>query len=145
VGKSQQGVAFPKFIMGGKGGSGGTTYQLFKKGTTYTFALWRSSKFKIGRPFKINQIKLPLSAALATNMAIIPVVHFDDENTNTIGNTINATNYPNSDKIIFLTPDNFSQGLSGKKNFFLELQYTGSALLGAVFPISFEIEIEDPL
>jgi len=145
VGKVQQGIALPQFVIGGKGGSGGTSFKLFKKDTAYTFSLWRSQKYKIGRPFKINEIRIPLSAALATNMTIIPVVYFDDEATNSIGTTINSTNYPDSDKMIFLTPDNFAQALSGKKNFYLELQFTGSALIGVVMPITIDAELTDPI
>lgn len=141
VGKSQQGLAFPKFIMGGKGGPGGTTYQLFKKSDTYSFAILRSEKKLVGRPFKINEIKFLLSVAMAANMSIVPVIRFDDENSFAVGATINSTNYPNSDKYIFLTPDNFSQALSGDKNFYLELQFTGSALVGVGFPISVEAEL----
>jgi hypothetical protein len=145
VGKVQQGVAMPKFVMGGKGGAGATSYKLFKKDTSYVFSLWRSQKYKIGKAFKINEIRIPLSASLGANMTIIPVVYFDDEASNSIGTTINSTNYPNSDKMIFLTPDNFAMGLSGKKNFYLELQFTGSALIGVVFPITIEAELADPI
>lgn len=145
VGKAQQGFAFPKFIMGGKGGSGGTTYQLFKQGTSYNFGIWRSEKFKIGQPFKINKIIIPLSAAVAANKTIIPVIQFDDELTSSVANTVNNTTYPNSDKVIYLTSDNFAQALSGDKNFYLELQFTGSALIGVTFPILFEVELIEKL
>lgn len=141
VGKSQQGFAFPKFIMGGKGGSGGTTYQLFKQGTSYVFSLFRSEKYKIGQPFKIVSIKIPLSTAVAANMTVIPVLYFDDEASSSVGTTINNTNYTNSEKLILLTPDNFGSNVAGDKNFYLELQMTGSALLAITFPIVIEIEI----
>lgn len=143
VAKAQQGLAFPAFIMGGQGGAGGTTYGLYKKSTAYTFALWRSQLFKIGQPFKLVEMRIPLSAPVAANMTIIPVLYFDDGNSSSIGATINSTNYPDSERSIVLTPDNFAHATSGKKNFFLELQFTGSALIGAIFPISIELETLD--
>jgi len=143
VGKVQQGIPFPKFVMGGKGGSGGTQFKLFKQGTPYTFANLRSQLYKIGKQFKITSIRIPLSTAIAANMTIIPVVYFDDSASSSTGTTINSTNYPNSEKAIYLTPDNFAFALTGKKNFFLELQITGSALVGVIFPIIIEIETED--
>lgn len=141
VGKAQQGFAAPKFIMGGKGGSGGTTYTVDKKGTSYTYALWRSEKYKIGENFKITRIKVPLGIAIAANMTIIPVVYFDDEASNAVGTTINSTNYSDSEKMIYLSSDNFSQGLVGQKNFYIEFQVSGSALCPISFPIKIEVEI----
>lgn len=141
VGKALQGVAFPKFVIGGQGGPGGTSYELHKASTSYNFALFRSKKYLIGQRFKITEIRIPLSIALAANMTIIPVIHFDDEASSSPGTTIDSNNYPDSDKMIFLAPDNFSQGTIGQKNFYLELQFTGSALLGVNLPISIEYEI----
>lgn len=143
VQKTQQNFPFPQFIMGGKGGSAGTTYQLFKKGTTYSFSLWRSGKFLIGQPFQVKRIAIPLSAAIAANMSIIPVIQFDDEASSTVGTAINPTNYPNGEQAIILTPDNFASGVIGQKNFYLELQHNGTALLGVTFPIDIEVEILD--
>lgn len=139
--KAQQGLALPKFVMGGKGGAAGATYQLQKKDTTYAFALWESEKYRIGQPFKIISIKIPLALAVAANMVITPVLKIDDDATTVAGTIINNTNYTNSEKLIFLTPDNFGGNVTGDKNFYLQLQHSGSALLPVTFPIEVKVEL----
>jgi hypothetical protein len=140
IGRVQQGMAFPQFIFGGLGGLLTNEYKLFKKGTTYTFALWRSEVYKIGEPFKVNKIRLLLAVPMTSGQVILPTLRFDNDTIQSIGNTINVTNYPNSDQVITLTEDNFSQRVIGANSFFLELQCTGNSLAAITFPITIEIE-----
>lgn len=143
VAKVAQNLPFPEFVMGGQGGSGGTTYGLFKKSSTYSFSLWRSESFVIGQDFDVLEIRFVVKPALTTNMTIIPVLYFDNASASATGTTINSTNYPNSDKLINLTSQNFSNATHGTNNFFLELQFTGSALAVVKLPIEIDIEVEE--
>jgi hypothetical protein len=141
----QQNLPFPTFIMGGRNAS---TYKLFKKSTTYVFNNWRSPVYQIGKNFDVMEITLPISPDLTTNMSIIPVLYFDNEDSNSVGATINLTNYPvdlagNGQRLIKLTSKNFANTTHGKNNFFLELQFQGSALAVVGLPVNIEIEIED--
>lgn len=137
VSRVQQNLSSPVFVMGGRNAS---TYKLFKKSTTYAFNMWRSPVYRIGSKFDVMKIKFAVTPAMTTNMSIIPVLYFDNEASNSIGATINSTNYTNSERYIVLTAKNFSNATRGQDNFFLELQFTGSALAVVKLPITIEIE-----
>lgn len=140
VAKVDQSLPLPAFVMGGRNTS---TYALFKKSTTHVFNMWRSPVYRIGSKFDVMKIEFSLVQDMAANMTIIPVLYFDNEDTNSIGTTINSTNYPNSERLIVLTSKNFANGASGKSNFFLELQFTGTALATVALPINIDLEIKE--
>ena len=139
--RGQQNIAFPQFIMGGQGT--GSEYALFKKTTTYDFAVWRSQVYQIGRHFDVLQIKFTIVPDMAANMTIIPVLYFDNEDTNSIGETINVTNYANSERLIRLNAKTFGNTVHGRNNFFIEFQFTGSALAVVELPIAVDVEVEE--
>lgn len=139
----QQNLPFPRFVMAGVGGASGTTYHLSKKASTYSFNVWRSPVYNIGHDFDVLTIKFAVMPEIGANMSIIPVLYFDNEDSSSVGNTINSTTYPDSDKLIKLTSKNFSNTVHGRNNFFLELQFTGSALVAVELPITIELEVED--
>lgn len=138
----QQNQAFPQFIMGGAGGSGGTTYSLFKKGSIYKNHILRK-KWMIGRRFRVTRIALRLGAAITEDMAMTPRLYFDGESRSQNGTEIILNNYPNGERFIVLTEDNFLGNTEGKNDFILELQSTGSALLPILPFIQVEVEIYD--
>lgn len=115
-------------------------YALFKKDTSYTFGLWRSKVYKIGEPFKITKMIIPLSSAIAQGREFVPILHFDDDSSLSVGNFVNDLNYPDSPQVITLTPDNFNFKVVGINSFFLEIKFTGSQLLGVTFPVLIEYE-----
>lgn len=140
VSKVEQSLPFTKFVFGGRNAS---TYKLFKKSTTHVFNNWRSPVYQIGKDFDIMEILIPIHPDMTTNMSIIPVLYFDNEDSNSVGTTLNSTNYPNSDRLIRLTSKNFSNAVHGRSNFFLELQFQGSALAVVGLPISIDIDIDE--
>lgn len=142
INHAQQGLPFAKWIIGGKGGSGGTTFNLQKKSTTYAFSLWRSRPFLIGQPFKFCRARIRTTADITTNHTITPVLGIDDGSTITEGTAINSTNYTNSERYITLNEDTFAGAVHGNKNFWLEFRFSGSVLVGIDFPIDIEIETE---
>lgn len=135
-----QNLPFPKFVFGGLGGAAANEYKLFKQAGTYSFGVWRSDVYKIGEPFKVIKIHIPLSAPLAANQEIIPILWFDYEADRSVGTIINTSNYAVGEQVIVLTEDNFAHKVIGVNSFFLELRFTGSALAGVTFPISVEVE-----
>lgn len=140
VQKVEQALPFTKFVIAGRNAS---TYKLFKKSTTYAFNLWRSPVYQIGQNFDILAIRIPIMPDMTTNMSIIPVLYFDNEDSNSVGTTLNSTNYPNSDRLIYLTDKDFTNTVHGRNNFFLELQFTGSALSVVELPISIDLEVQE--
>lgn len=140
VSRVQQNIPTPQYVIGGRNSG---SYALFKKTTTHAFSVWRSQVYKIGKPFDVMEIRFAVMPEIAANMTIIPVLYFDNEDSNSIGTTINSTNFANSEKLIELTPKNFANTVHGTNNFFLELQFTGSALVVVELPISIEIEVDE--
>ena len=55
---------------------------------------------------------------------------------------INPMNFTNAENFIILRPDNFGMNVHGEVNFFLELNFWGSSLIGVGLPITLEVEME---
>ena len=102
-------------------------------------SVWWSQMYRIGQPFKIKKIRIPLAQAVGANMTVIPRVYVDDSTTIRTLTTINNTNYSNSEKNIVIRPQN----LTGQHNFFLELRWSGTALCTVGLPITIEYELID--
>lgn len=139
VAKVKQNLSHPQFVIGGQGT--GSEYALFKKDTTYNFSVWRSPVYQIGKNFDVLEIQFNVVGGITGNKEIIPALYFDNEDTSSVGTTINATTYPGEDELITLTSKNFNNTVHGKNNFFLELQMTGSDLAVVKMPIKLELEV----
>lgn len=126
----------PGVIVGWKDGS---SQGLDKITTTYGGATFWSEVFRIGRPFQIKKVRIPLAQAVAANMTVIPKIYVDDSASSTALTTINNTNYTASERNIIQHP----AGVTGKHNFFLELVWSGTALLTVALPITIEGEYLD--
>lgn len=94
---------------------------------------------RIGQPFKITKIRIPLATVVASGMTVIPKIYTDDGVglTYTL-QTINNTNYPGKKNIV-IRPEN----LSGDHNFWLELRWTGNVSTTVGLPITIEFETID--
>lgn len=121
-------------------GSTGVSHGLDKQLTAYNNApsVWWSSVQRIGKRFKITKIRIPLAQTLTSNMTLIAKLYFDDGQTSKTLTTINSTNYPSKTHVV----QNI-EGATGENNFWLELKWSGSALLTVGLPISVEGETYD--
>lgn len=119
----------------GIGLAGGSTYS-----SSYP-SVWESQFYRIGRPFKITKIRIPLAQPLAANMVVTPRIYRDGDNfASSFGLTeISTTNYSLSTKNIVQRPKN----LTGDYGFYLNLTWTGSALCVIGLPITIEYELID--
>lgn len=129
--------------VGGGDGNNGVDVPTQERGEVYgnSPVVWRSQIFKIGQPFKIKKLRLPLATSIGSNTTIIPKIYFDDNFSHSSATTlatINNSNYPGKKNIV-LRPDN----AAGEHNFFLELKWTGSALCVVNLPITIEYELID--
>lgn len=126
-------------------GSTGATYGLDKQGTTYSNApsvIW-FPLIRLGKPFKITEVHIPLAQALAVNMTIIPKIYTDDGAGTTFTlPTINSTNYPGSFGVVQRS-DATGKTIVGKHNYWLELRFSGSALAVVNLPITIRGEVYD--
>jgi hypothetical protein len=107
IAKNQQNFTLPSFVIGGRNAS---TYTLQKITTSYSFSVWRSEIYRIGKPFDVTRITIPVFPKVGTNMTIIPVLYFDNGTLVSTGTTINSTNYPSKTEIV-LTAANFRPSL----------------------------------
>lgn len=103
--------------------------------TTYGTNVWRSQVFRVGVPFIVKEVYIPLAQAVAANMTLIPKIFVDEESSSTALKTINNTNFADSERNVA-----FKQDVYGKHNFFLELRWTGTALLTVSLPITIILE-----
>ena len=134
-----QNGAIPPIMVGGKDDT--PAYQIAKYSTTYgDYNVWRSDVFIVDSKFIIKEVRIPLAQAVGANMTMTVKIYGDDATTTpSVADktllTINNTNYPNSERVIKYYP-------SGKynNNFFIQLEWSGSALLTVALPITIIIE-----
>lgn len=121
------------------GWSDGSAKGLDKISTTYATSVFRSEVFRLGKPWIIHRIRIPLAQAVGENMTLTVKCYVDELSSNTTIATINNTNYVNSERNILIKPI----GLHGNHNFILELRWTGTALLTVALPIIIKGETND--
>lgn len=126
-------------------GSTGASYGLDKQGTNYSNApssIWFPLQ-RMGMPFKIKEIHIPLAQAVAANMTVIPKIYTDDgAGTTWTLQTINNTNYPGKFNIV-QRGGALNETISGKHDWWLELRHSGSALCTIALPIIIKGEFYD--
>ena len=143
VTKVYQNLPFPQFVLAGQGT--GSLYQLFKKTNIHNFSIYRTPVYQIGKDFDVMEITFNLIQDLDVGMNIIPKIYFDNERTTSVGTQINYINYPNTstNKLVRLSPKDFSNSVHGKHNFFVEFQFTGQVLETVSLPIFIDIETHE--
>ena len=101
--------------------------------------MWWSQLYRIGQPFKITKIRIPLAQPLATGMSIIPKIYIDSGAGSDTLTTIDSTNYGTSRQTVVIRPEN----LTGDNDFWLQLMWAGSVLCTVALPITIEYELLD--
>src|SRR3990167_8080265 len=104
-----------------------------------TKTAWLSKTFRIGQPFKITKIRIPLAQALSSTKSVVPKIYFDDGVGSSTLVTINSTNFGTNRKSIVIRPEN----LTADNDFFLELTWTGTSFCAISLPITIEYELLD--
>lgn len=105
---------------------------------------WFSQIYKIGQPFKITKIRIPLGQVLTANMDVDVDIYVDGIPGNGISNStdlvnINSTNFGTNTKTIVIRPEN----LTGNNDLTLGLAWTGTTLCVVSLPIVIEYELLD--
>jgi hypothetical protein len=120
-------------------GSTGVSHGIDVQKTQYNNApsVFWSTPNRIGAFFKITSIRIPFAQKLAANMTLIPKIYTDSGNGTTYTlPTINNTNY-GTQNYVFQKLEN----VTGRNDFWLELRWTGSALLTVSLPIIITYEV----
>jgi hypothetical protein len=100
---------------------------------------WWSQTYRIGQPFKITKIRIPLANKLTANLGVTPTIYTDSGEKVTALTAITSANFGTTNQAIVIRPEN----LTGYNDFFLELAWTGSELLVVGLPITIEYELID--
>lgn len=98
--------------------------------------VWRSATYRVGKPFQIKRMRIPLAQTVASNMILTAKFYVDELTASTSTLVINNTNY-NGNKNITKRITN----ITAKHSFILELRWTGNALMTVSLPIIVEGEI----
>ena len=111
---------------------------LDKISTTYgDYNIWRSERFRIGNKFNVNGIRMPLAQAIAANMTLtVKLLSANGTASETVA-TINNTNNPGENYIEIYPTDTYDN------DFYLQLEWSGTALCTVAMPITINLEIHD--
>lgn len=104
--------------------------------------MWWSQVYRVGQPFKITKIRIPLATPLTANHGLGTKVYIDTGTVSTKNYTfdnIGSSNYGTNTQSIVLRPTS----LRGDDNFWLELTWTGNDLMTVSLPITIEYELLD--
>lgn len=102
---------------------------------------WRTKVYNIGKRFRITRIRIPMVVAVATGDSVSIRVLVDSGSVATTGlKTLNATNFPNSERICDF---NFVAGVVGYSNFYIQFTFEGTNRQGFSFPITIDYETDE--
>jgi hypothetical protein len=132
------------------GSAGGTNNGINSRsdsGYGNTPSVWWSQIYRIGQPFKITKIRIPLAQAVSTNMTVTPKIYVDGPSWGGAGTSYSlaAINTTNDDSQYNIVRRSGSAGevVTGQHSFWLELRWTGSELCTVGLPITIEYELLD--
>lgn len=129
---------------------GNNGIDVISSSSTSTFdtapAVWWSQLYKIGQPFKITKIRIPIVPFVFSGTSITPAIYTDSGEGNFASptytlDTIDGTSYPSSQyhKSVVIRPKN----AVGKNDFWLELKFESTTLTAVGLPITIEYELID--
>jgi hypothetical protein len=102
----------------------------------YGTSVWQSQMFRIGQPFKVKKVRIPLAQAITSGMTVTPKIYIDDSESGVELTPIDNANFSGKRNAI-IRPN----GLVGDHNLYLELRWTGTTLCTVGLPITIEIEL----
>ena len=124
-------------------GPSGTGVDIIGGGTSGTVsgyqAHWYSQIYKVGSPFKITRIRVPLPEKLEASVGISFSIYTDDGNTSYSLTAINSTNWGTNTSMLTFRPQN----AVGDNNFFLAFTWTDTEKKPIGLPITIEYELLD--
>lgn len=110
-----------------------------KVSTTYGTSIWRSEMFRVGSKFEVLEVYIPLAQTVAANMTLVPTLYNDDGSVLKTLPTISTSTDATGQRFAHFNVD---QSI-GRSCFYLELAWSGSALLTVALPITILINTLD--
>jgi len=137
----QKTASTPRVVIGSRDDAD-TRIEIY--GGTSIDSEWRSEIFQAGKKFTIEEVRVPLAAAITSGVNIVPKLHVDNGSTVITLPTINNTNYPGKVKVEYKKEQLNALSARGEFDIFLELEITGSVIDSVIFPIEILINtLED--
>lgn len=113
------------------GGSYGVDSSLspYDYSNTYGNPFWISQTYKIGQPFKVTKVVIPMVNGVNASTVVLPEIHLDSFSTRNTLTTINGTNYLDKKRVV-IRPS----GVFGNNDMNLMLTWSGKADSSATLP-----------
>lgn len=97
---------------------------------------WASQIYRVGTPFKITKVRIPLFQPLTSTMTLTAKIFTDGFTNNTTIGTITSARYGLVSQMITLRPQN----LVGDHSFYLQLEWSGTSQCIVSLPVIVEFE-----
>lgn len=134
------GFGFYTPMMGWSGASTTGEVSVISDSTTYDDQIFWGPTYRIGKPFQILKIKMPLAQQMATGMAVTPKIYVDGGAQVYTLTEANPTNDPGAYTIIRRAASDGS-AIKGQHSFFIALEWDSTALCTFMLPFEYEVEI----
>lgn len=116
-----------------------SAFGLDKPSTSATFgSTFYTEMVNVGQPFQVTKLRLPLATGVATNMSVVPTIYVDEASSSTALDTINPTNFPNSERNAVINCN-----VLGNHNFYIGLAFAGTVSLPILLPIEVTVKLLD--
>lgn len=142
TGDASTGFGFYTPMVGWSGASYDGEVSVIKRNTDYTSQVWWSQMYRIGQPFKITKIRIPLAQSIIDGMVIVPKIYVDGGATVYTLTEINNTNDSGKYNILRRADANGAT-ITGQNNFFIAFEWNGTKLITPALPILIEYETTD--
>lgn len=142
TGDANSGFGFYTPMVGWSGASYDGEVSVIKRNTDYTSQVWWSQMYRIGQPFKITKIRIPLAQSIIDGMVIVPKIYVDGGATVYTLTEINNTNDSGKYNILRRADANGAT-ITGQNNFFIAFEWNGTKLITPALPILIEYETTD--
>lgn len=129
-------------------GSTGASHGIDQQQSAYNNApsVWWSQMYRIGQPFQIERIRIPLASGITASTTITPTLYFDDGQASQALTVINSTTITAAAESGFGRVANVKLAgdgtniMRGQNNFWLELVWSGQGVATVGLPILIEFD-----
>lgn len=142
AGDANSGFGFYTPMVGWSGGDTDGEVSVIKRNGPYNTQVFWDKMYRIGKPFQIKKIQIPLAQAVAEGMGVNLKLYMDGGATVYDLKPINNTNDPGKYNIVRKAGSN-SEALKGQNSFFLAFEWDSTILCTISFPITIEYELLD--
>lgn len=108
--------------------------------------VFRSESFIVGKRFKIRELRVPITGAVASGLVNKPTIVFDNGASTITLTEINNTNFSGATEVHYkaMEIDALGSGVIGRNDFYVQFQFdAGTVNKGVALPVSILVETLD--